>query len=106
MEAEDSNIENEHELEPLRVQSWGYAESVEIADQEPEGEEVCVVFTAECGHTGAKVPLVDLLKHALVDHPEVVAQAYRELGREVPDETGEADSEESDDEGSSWNRYG
>lgn len=105
MEEEDSNIENEHELEPLRVQSWGYAESVEIIDKEPEGEEICVLFTAECGHTGAKVPLVDLLKHALMNHPEVMAQAYQELGREVPDGLVESDSDEPEEEGSSWNRY-
>lgn len=107
MEAEDTNFESEPELEPLRIHAWGYAEDVDITNREFQGEEqVCVAFHAECGHTGAEVPLVDILKHALVDHPEIVAQAFEELGREVPEGLVESDSDEPDDESGGWSRYG
>ncbi|HKT71077.1 MAG TPA: hypothetical protein VJP83_16640 [Terriglobales bacterium] len=82
MEHEDALLQEEKVPEDLRVACRGYAEGVSILERTFEGEQQpCVDFSAECGHTGAVVPLVDILKHAIAFHPQVLEQAYRELGR-------------------------
>ena len=81
MERENASLQEEKMPEDLRVACRGYAEGVSIVERVFEGDEqVCVDFSAECGHTGAVVPLVDILKHAIAFHPQVLEQAYRELG--------------------------
>jgi hypothetical protein len=91
MFAMDNEVDVEEDLpeaglDCLRVISRGYAEGVNIAECEFEGDvQPCVEFRAECGHTGSIVPLVDIVKHALRLYPETVAQASRELGLSVPE---------------------